>query len=67
MAWKLFVMLAGFLLSFCGNVAGRATGREVRVAQGEDVILTTPGDSEDGCKFVFQVGILPVKADCFLY
>ena len=49
MAWELFVVLAGFL---CGNVGGR----EVRVAQGEDVILTTPGDSEDGCKFVFQVG-----------
>ena len=56
MAWKLFVVLAGLLPSFCGNVGGRATGRQVRAVQGEQVILTTPGDSGDGCKFVYQVG-----------
>ena len=56
MAWKPSVVLAGFILSFSGNVGGRATGRQVRAVQGEQVILATPGDSGDGCKFVYQVG-----------
>ena len=55
MMCQLLVLL---FLSLAVSVSGQADGQVTvhQFRQGENVTISTPGDTEDGCKFVFQVG-----------
>ena len=41
----------------------KPAGEVQQFRQGENGILSTPGDTQDGCKFVFQVGAY-IKCGC---
>ena len=54
---QLFVLLLlSSSVSVSGEVEEQLTVEQFR--QGENVTISTPGDTQDGCKFVFQVGAL---------
>ena len=59
---QMFVL---FFLSLSMSVSGEADGPVTveQFRQGENVTLSIPGDTQDGCKFVFQVGANIVRLE----